>query len=78
MKELRSDTRLLVPLLPLISAFVACVDDRQSSTTIVRDSAGVRIVENTTPLWQEGEGWHLSPEPVVDIGAGDTEEEASQ
>jgi len=35
----------------------------------VRDSAGVRIVENTTPLWQEGEAWHLSPEPVVDIGA---------
>ena len=74
MKELRSDTRLLVPLLPLIGAFVACVDDRQSSTAIVRDSAGIRIVENTTPLWQEGEGWHLSPEPVVDIGGGDAEE----
>ncbi len=71
---MRSDTRLLVPLLPLIGAFVACVDDRQSSTAIVQDSAGVRIVENTTPLWQEGEGWHLSLEPVVDIGGGDAEE----
>ena len=41
---------------------------------MVRDSAGIRIVENTTPLWQEGEEWHLSPEPVVDIGGGDVEE----
>ena len=31
-------------------------------------------MENTTPLWQEGEGWHLNPEPVVDIGGGDAQE----
>ena len=72
---MRSDTRLLVPLLPLISAFVACVDDRQSSTAVVRDSAGIRIVENTTPQWRDGEEWYLSPEPMVVIGGGDTEEE---
>ena len=34
----------------------------------VRDSAGVRIVENTAPRWQKGEGWHLSSKPVLDLG----------
>ena len=54
----------------------ACATDTpERRGPVVRDSAGVRIVENTTPLWQEGEGWHLSPEPVVDIGGGDREEE---
>ena len=41
---------------------------------MVQDSCGVRTVESTTHLWQEGEGWQLSPEPVVDIGGGDAEE----
>ena len=54
----------------------ACATDTpERRGPVVRDSAGVRIVENTTPLLQEGEGWHLSPEPVVDIGGGDREEE---
>ena len=64
------------PLLLGIAAIAACasgIADRRG--TVVRDSAGVRIVENTTPLWQEGQAWHLSPEPVVDIGGGDTEDD---
>ena len=73
MKELRSDTRLLVPLLPLIGAFVACVDDRQSSTAIVRDSAGVRIVENTTGHWESKDQWYLGSTPALDIGGGETD-----
>jgi hypothetical protein len=35
----------------------------------VRDSAGVTIVENHFPLWQEGEGWRLSSEPLLSVGA---------
>lgn len=55
---------------------MACTDDTpRASTAIVRDSAGVRIVENTSPLWQDGQEWHLGEEPVVDIGGGDTEED---
>ena len=53
----------------------ACTDSPARGGTIVRDSSGIRIVENTTPLWPEGQGWHLSPEPVVDIGGGDTKED---
>ncbi|UCG87185.1 MAG: hypothetical protein JSW71_01160 [Gemmatimonadota bacterium] len=41
----------------------------------VRDSAGVRIVENHGPAWDEDDAWRLSPEPVVSIGAMDAEPE---
>ena len=57
-------------LLPIVAG---CADQVPPSTALVRDSAGIRIVENTTPQWQEGETWRLSPEPVVDIGGGDIE-----
>jgi hypothetical protein len=41
----------------------------------MRDSAGITIVENAAPLWQPGESWRLSDEPVVRVGAveGDPE-----
>lgn len=58
-------------LLLLLLALTACVDQAPPGTAIVRDSSGIRIVENITPLWQEGQEWHLSPEPVVDIGAAE-------
>jgi hypothetical protein len=35
-----------------------------------RDSAGVRIIENTKPLWTPGREWRLSEKPIVDIGSG--------
>jgi len=35
---------------------------------VVRDSAGVTIVENSAPLWREEEAWRLTAEPVVQIG----------
>lgn len=59
----------------LAVSLVACTDNTsRTSTVFVRDSAGVRIVENTTPLWQPGEEWRLGLEPLVDLGGGDTEE----
>jgi len=36
---------------------------------VVRDSAGVRIVENSSPGWTEGDAWSVSAEPLVSIGA---------
>jgi hypothetical protein len=44
---------------------------------VVRDSAGIRIVENTTPLWQPGEEWRLSETPAIDIGTtnGDSDQQ---
>jgi hypothetical protein len=38
---------------------------------VVRDSAGVKIVENSAPAWKEGQGWRLSAEPALDIGMVD-------
>ena len=63
---------LLLALMP----FAACATDTpEHHGPIVRDSAGIRIVENTTPQWQEGREWRLSEKPLVDIGGGDTEED---
>ena len=60
----------------VIITFAACGSDTgRGPDTIVRDSGGVRIVENTTALWQPGQAWRLSEEPVVDIGGGETEED---
>ena len=35
---------------------------------VVRDSAGITIVENSVPLWRDEEEWRLTAEPVVQIG----------
>lgn len=38
---------------------------------IVRDSAGVRIVEIAAPVWDEGSGWTLAAEPSLRLGAAE-------
>ena len=35
---------------------------------MLRDSAGVRIVESTAPLWRRGQQWTVDEHPIVDIG----------
>lgn len=47
-----------------------CGDGVGAAASVVRDSAGIRIVESTAPAWQAGtpEAWRIEPEPVVDIG----------
>lgn len=51
-----------------------------SAAPIVRDSVGIQIVENSTPLWAEGRGWTVVDSPLVDVGgkAGDPEYDLSQ
>jgi hypothetical protein len=62
-------------LLPLLAGLAACaIDPPEHREPVVRDSAGVRIVENTAPLWPPGREWTLTAEPVVDIGEGTAEE----
>jgi len=49
----------------------ACGDATPASTAaepVVRDSAGITIVENIDPQWGDGEAWRLSKEPVLEIG----------
>jgi hypothetical protein len=55
-------------LLPLLAA---CGGDTRAAGPVVRDSAGVRIVENVRGAWGAGEGWRVAPEPRVDIGVAE-------
>lgn len=41
------------------------------SSTAVTDSVGVRRVISSSPLWDAGEGWHLTPEPLLSLGGVD-------
>src|SRR5688500_14863048 len=39
----------------------------------VRDSAGVRIVENAAPAWTEAQAWRVEAAPALDIGTAEGE-----
>ena len=68
----------LAPLVPLclLVAALACsegaIEEPPPSGHTVTDSAGVRTVVNHGPLWGPGEGWRLTPEPLLTLGAVDT------
>jgi len=70
------------PIRPLFSLFLAgalllgCGKGEDTPTGFtVTDSAGVTIAESTLPLWPEGEGWTIAPEPEVVIGEADGADE---
>lgn len=48
--------------------------ERAATGTVVRDSAGITIVENSSPVWTETTRWRVSPEPEVEIGVLEGEE----
>ena len=56
----------------------ACESPADDPSLVVRrDSAGVEIVEALRPVWGDGEGWRIGPEPVVDLvmsGSGPSHE----
>lgn len=49
--------------------------DADTSSHSVRDSAGIRIVENHAPTWQTDEGWSIAPEPTTEIGSAEGDPE---
>lgn len=52
---------------------VGCAERRSSpEATHVRDSAGVKIVENESPAWRPEEAWRLGDVPLREFGAGDS------
>ncbi|UCC73472.1 MAG: hypothetical protein JSV86_02610 [Gemmatimonadota bacterium] len=58
--------------LALLVALTACAGEGgRAGGAVVRDSAGIEIVENTAPKWPEGFGWRLSEEPTLEIGEPD-------
>jgi hypothetical protein len=46
----------------------AAMPHPRATDPVVRDSAGITIVENQAPRWRDGEGWRVSAEPVLEIG----------
>ena len=53
---------------------LACADrdsETDSSRTEIRDSAGIRIVENRSPPRGSRLNWRIGPEPIVSIGEAD-------
>jgi hypothetical protein len=49
---------------------VACGEggEGKPGAAVTRDSAGVRIVENSGPAWAGGKGWTVVDSPLVDVG----------
>lgn len=47
---------------------IGCGTVGDATRPLVRDSAGIEIVESPAPQWREGEGWVVSPEPILEIG----------
>ena len=69
-------------LTTLLLATIACADDggrpppeEHSSlpAPVVRDSAGIRIIENSGPVWN-GDGWRIPDTPDVAIGRREGDE----
>lgn len=52
---------------------IACGAEQPRTTTgpRVRDSAGVRVVDNVGPSWRPGTAWSLEATPAVQIGEGE-------
>ena len=48
-------------------------DDSPTPEPIIRDSAGIRIIESSAPAW-DGDGWRISDTPDVVIGRRDGDE----
>jgi hypothetical protein len=46
----------------------ACGGDARAAGPTVRDSAGIRIVQNERPAWKKGQEWRVDAEPLVDVG----------
>lgn len=53
----------------LLVSITACQPGEDRSGVTETDSAGVRIVDSSTPLWSEGDRWTLSEHPILEIGA---------
>ena len=53
----------------LSGALAACDAASDEAHTTRSDSAGIPIVTAEAPVWGPGEGWQVSEEPLVEIGA---------
>ena len=67
-------TRLLTAAagLLLMCVATACEAPAGDSDFVHIDSAGIMILESFRPEWEEGEGWTITAQPELAIGAGAT------
>lgn len=64
-----------MPILPALALLAlalltACADDaplERANRVVLRDSAGVAVIESAAPAWAEGEGWTVDAEPLLDL-----------
>lgn len=74
----RLPVRVRVAVVLTALPFFGCAaDESRTTTSAVRDSAGVMIVTSLEPAWQAEEGWRVGDLPIVEIGR-DTEDPAHQ
>lgn len=52
----------------LACTLVACSAPERDPGMVVRDSAGITIIENAAPAWTAEEGWRVAAEPALDLG----------
>ena len=59
----------------LVTLLCACAPPTDGPpAVVVRDSAGIAIVESFRPVWGDSAGWLIDPEPLIDLaesGTGD-------
>jgi hypothetical protein len=60
-------------LLSSLATFVACraPPSARAAAPLIRDSAGIRIVENVGPTWAHP--WEVAPQPTLTIGSAGTD-----
>ena len=64
----RSWRRIQVMGIVLVTIHPACDAGEGPRGPVVRDSAGITIVENSKPQWSEERAWHVVRDPTLDIG----------
>ncbi len=73
--DMRNPTpRILLTLTLATGVLAGCsagADDRRAAEPTVRDSAGVRLVENSAPAWGDSAQWRVDPDPRVSIGVAE-------
>ena len=57
-----------VLLVTILGVTCACSDGSDGGRYSVRDSAGIRVIENRVPAWRAGGAWRIDPNPSLDLG----------
>jgi hypothetical protein len=68
---LRAAVRAAARVVVLAVVWAGCGEERAGDAWSVRDSAGIRIVENARPAWEDGTGWTVAAAAVLSIGVAE-------